>query len=210
MVVSQRHHLSLYKVNQGLGRNKSRMRQCRREPGVVWGLGGIVLSCCRLLGFQKCTISKGLPAAEYKNDTFQSDGIFLWRRILEEFFLSLSLCLWTPCLISIRECPSWVGAGWQLVFVFRLKYVCLIQSLIVCGVLFNGPKGTTSAQIAHFIQDRTMMQSDLQPTQDSTKAHKHTHTNTHPPNQSVGQTLLGIIGEKKKDEKINRPVATLK
>lgn len=86
----------------------------------------------------------------------------------------------------------------------------MIQSLIVCGVLFNGPKGTTSAQIAHFIQDRTMMQSDLQPTQDSTKAHKHTRTNTHTPNQSVGQTLLGIIGEKKKDEKINRPVATLK
>lgn len=55
----------------------------------------------------------------------------------------------------------------------------------------------TSVQIAHFIQDRTMMQSDLQLTL-AQKHGKHTRTNTHHPNQSVGQPLLGIIGEKKK------------
>lgn len=125
--------------------------------------------------------------------------------------LSLCLCLWAHCLIFIRECPSWVRAGWQLVFVFRLQYVCLIQPLIVCGVLFNSPRGMTSVQIAHFIQHRMMMQGDLQPA--PAQNHTHTETQTHTPNQSVWQPLLGIIGErekKKRMKKINRPVATLK
>lgn len=112
------------------------------------------------------------------------------------FVLSPCLCLWTPCLISIRECSSWVGACWQLVFVFRLQYVCLIQSLIVCGVLFNGPKGTTSAQIAHFIQDGTMMQSDLQPT--LAQKHTNTHLQTHTIPINLLDNLYWALLERKK------------
>lgn len=181
----------------------------------VWGP---VLRCHTLLCIQEGCFSKRLPA---KNKSFYSDGIFLrqinilfvlfwdycWHHLkprccrylthsisfTPRFVPSLCLFLWTPCLIYIRERPSWVGAGWQLMFVFCLQYVHLIQPLIVCGVLFGGLKRTASVQIARFVQQRTMMQSDPRPT----AAHKHTRANTHYPNQSVWQPLLGIIGQKK-------------
>ena len=47
-------------------------------------------------------------------------------------------------------------------------------------------------------------------TKKHTNTHVHTHSHTNWPNQSVGQPLLGIIGEKEKDEEIDRAVATLK
>lgn len=189
------------------------------------------LSCCTL-GFQKCTFGKIMSVTEQKIDIsiffsfFPKMALVCIQKtncnisakrhmVLLQYpiysissgtVLKLCLCLWTPCLISISECPSRVGVGWQLLFVFHLQYVCLILPLIVCGILFNGPKGTTSVRIAHFIQHETMTKSDLR----LVPAQKH--TNAHYPNQSVWHPLLGIIGEKgkKSEEKINRRVATLK
>lgn len=102
------------------------------------------------------------------------------------FVLSLCLCLWAPCLISIRECLTGEGAGWQLVFVFRLQYVCLIQSLIVCGVLFNGPRGDDKCSNCTF-HSRQNDDAEWSAANTSTKARK-THTYKHTPSQSICRT----------------------
>lgn len=75
-LASQRRHLSLCKVNQGLGRNESRMKQRRRELALVWGLWANRMELSNAAG-----ISAMVKGWEYKNDAFQSDGIFFWQRI---------------------------------------------------------------------------------------------------------------------------------
>lgn len=81
-------------------------------------------------------------------------------------------------------------------FVFRLQYVCLIQSLIVWGVLFSSPKGTTSVQIARFTQHRAMMQSDLHPA--PAQKHTTTHVQTHNIPINLSYNLYWALLDRKK------------
>lgn len=112
--------------------------------------------------------------------------------------LSFCLCLWT--LFDYQRMSLLGESSWQLVFVFRIQYVCLIQPLIVCGVLFNGPKGMTSVQIAHFIQHRMMMQTDLQTDLQLTLAQQHTntHVQTHAIPINLSDNLYWALLERKK------------
>lgn len=67
------------------------MRQCWKQPAVVWGLRATVLSCRTLLGFQRWTFSKGRPVAQCKNNKFQSGGICLNQRISKLTFWGIAL-----------------------------------------------------------------------------------------------------------------------
>lgn len=140
---------------------------------------GLNIRMTQTSGISGCLFTKGFPAV--KSGTFLSYGIALdcFPNYIIPFHLSrpplsssmtytiscktcsvlsLQLCLWIPCLISIKECPSWVRAGRQE-FVFCIQYACFIQRL--CCVVQGGEKCSNW----HFIQHRTMMQSDLWPTQ---------------------------------------------
>lgn len=133
-----------------------------------------------------------------------------WHIILSQYLIygfpirNRPAALFVPSntMFDFYQTKSLLGWSQMTIGICIPSTVCVFDFAIDCLWHFV-QRGTTSVQIAHFIQHETMTESDTRPAQK--------HTDAHYPNQSVWQSLLGIIGEgKKREEKINRPAATLK